>query len=47
VRPCALAPRRPSPAQARKLSDKLQKGGAVAGYTNESNPFGDANLTQR
>ena len=39
-------PRSP-PRQARKLSEKLKKGGAVAGYTNDSNPFGDANLTQR
>jgi len=34
-------------AQAKKLSARLQKGGTVAGYSNESNPFGDANLTQR
>jgi len=34
--------------QARKLSQRAAKaGGSIAGYTNDSNPFGDPNLTQR
>ena len=34
-------------AQAKKLSERLKRSGAVAGYTNECNPFGDTNLTDR
>ena len=33
--------------QAKKLSERLKRSGAVAGYTNECNPFGDTNLTDR
>ena len=33
--------------QAKKLSERLKRSGAVAGYTNECNPFGDTNLTER
>jgi hypothetical protein len=35
------------PPQAKKLSERLKRSGAVAGYTNECNPFGDTNLTDR
>ena len=42
----ALTHARP-PAQAQKLSERLKRSGAVAGYTNECNPFGDTNLTER
>lgn len=34
--------------QAKKLTQRAAKtGGSIAGYTNDSNPFGDPNLTQR
>ena len=37
----------PRLSQAKKLSERLKRSGAVAGYTNECNPFGDTNLTDR
>jgi hypothetical protein len=38
----------PRPKQAKKLTQRAAKaGGSIAGYTNDSNPFGDPNLTQR
>jgi len=33
--------------EARRLGKELREGGGVAGYTDEDNPFGDANLSQR
>ena len=32
---------------AKKLATRLKQGGEIAGYTDQENPFGDANLTER